>query len=403
MEQSAGDGGHARGSRGYRRTLVALWAAGIATFALLYYPQSILPLVGRDYGLTAADASLTVSGATIGLGATVLSWSWIADRIGYDRAMKISVVVAAVLGLLVPFAPSFPLLVVGRVVQGIALGGIPALALTYLSREIDRRHAVIAAGGYISGTAIGGLVGRLVAAPIAELGGWQVGALTVGIIATLSALVLAVTLPQARHRHATAGAPRGGTLRAVGAHLRNPALLALYAQAFLLMGAYVAVFNYLAYRLEDPPFSVSVSVTALIFLVSLVGMFSADAAGRLASRYGRRPVLLASTALMAAGAALTIPDSVPAILTGLACFTAAFFGAHAIASGWVGPTATIGPAQATALYMLFYYAGSSLFGWLTGLTFTLGWAAVAAMIITMTLVAFLTAWRILPGSRDVHR
>jgi predicted MFS family arabinose efflux permease len=154
------------------------------------------------------------------------------------------------------------------------------------------------------------------------------------------------------------------------------------------MGAHVAMYNYLGYRLEQSPFDLAPAVTAVIFLAGLSGAVSARFAGRLASRYGRRPVLLWSSATMAVGVVLTIPDWLPTVLPGLLVFTTAYFSAHAIASGWVGPTATTGIAQATSLYTLFYYAGSSLVGWLGGLAFDLGWSAIAAMLTAIVLTAF---------------
>ncbi|MFD0579333.1 MFS transporter [Dactylosporangium darangshiense] len=397
-------GGHAKGSSSYRCVLIALGVVGMTTFAQLYYPQALIPAISRDLDVTAADAALTISGATIGLAGAVLGWSWVADRFGRAPVMKIAIVASVVLGLLVPFAPSFEVLIVVRVLQGVALGGTPALALTYLAEEVDRRDAMAAAGTYISGTVIGGLAGRLVAAPVADLTDWRTGALVVGVLSTVGALLAVLLLPAERHAHRHAktqhGSPwRGPLWTGLIANLKNPALVILYAQACLLMGAHVAIYNYLGYRLEQQPFGLPPAVTALIFLAGLSGAVSARVAGRLASRYGRRPVLMWSSATMAAGAALTIPDRLPTVLFGLLVFSTAYFSAHSIASGWVGPTATTGTAQATSLYTLFYYAGSSLFGWIGGLAFTLGWAGTATMAIAIVLTAFACVCTTLLGRR----
>lgn len=357
--------------------------------------------------MTAAAAALTISGATIGLAVAVLGWSWVADRFGRAPVMKFALLASVVLGLLVPFAPSFEVLIVVRVLQGVALGGTPALALTYLAEEVDRRDAM-AAGTFISGTVIGGLVGRLVAAPVADLTDWRTGALVVAVLSALGAVLAVLLLPVARgfRRPATSSdrSPWRGSLWAgIIANLRNPALLVLYAQGFLLMGAHVAIYDYLGYRLEQPPFGLPPAVTAVIFLAGLSGAVSARVAGRLASRFGRRAVLLLSSATMTAGALLTIPDWLPTVLFGLLVFTTAYFSAHSIASGWVGPTATTGTAQATSLYTLFYYAGSSLFGWLGGLAFTLGWTGTAIVVTAIVLTAFACARKTPAGRHDDAR
>ncbi|GAA4694031.1 MFS transporter [Promicromonospora umidemergens] len=390
--------GHTRNGS-YRRVLFALGAVGMTTFAQLYYPQALIPAISRDLDVTAADAALTISGATVGLALAVLGWSWVADRFGRGPVLKVALIASVVLGLLVPFAPSFEVLIGLRVLQGVALGGTPALALTYLAEEVDRRDAMAAAGTYISGTVLGGLAGRLIAAPVSGLIDWRAGALVVAALTALGALLAVLLLPAARNFRRPARSGRGSLRAGVAASLKNPALLVLYAQAFLLMGAHVAMYNYLGYRLEQPPFDLAPAVTAVIFLAGLSGAVSARVTGRLASRYGRRPVLLWSSATMAAGAALTIPDWLPTVLLGLLIFTTAYFSAHTIASGWVGPTATTGTAQATSLYTLFYYAGSSLVGWLGGFAFDLGWTATATMLTAIVLTAFACVCMTLLGRR----
>ncbi|MGH3352263.1 MAG: MFS transporter [Nocardioides sp.] len=380
---------------GHRRVMVATVAIGMTTLMQLYYPQALIPAVGRDFAVDPSQAALTVSGATIGLAVAALGWSWIGDRIGQASAMKIAVAVAAAIGLMLPFVSSFPVLVLFRVVQGIALGGAPALALAYVSEQVDRRHALAASATYISGTVVGGLMGRLIAAPIADVSDWRVAALVTGCVSAVGATVAVLALPR-DHRSATARPRPTGMRHGMVANLTNPAQLALYAQAFLLMGAQVAIYNYLGYRLELEPFNLPPALTAVIFLAGLSGVLSARMAATFAGRFGRRRILLASSLTMVTGAALTIPDWLPSVLAGLLVFTTAYFAAHSIASGWVGPTATSGIAQATSLYTLFYYAGSSLFGWLGGLAFMAGWTGTASMVMAIVLIAFATARTLLP-------
>lgn len=383
--------GHRRGSRGYRRILVALGAAGVATFAQLYSTQGILPVVGHSLHVDAAQAALTVSVATLGLAASVLAWSWVADRIGRAPAMKAALVAAAVLGLLTPLAPSYAVLLGLRALEGIALGGVPALAVAYLSEEVHRSQAAVAAGTYISGTTIGGLLGRVVSGPFAELGGWRLGVAAVGVLSASAAVAFVLLVPRARGFSRPAGRPEVGVVRGIALNLRDPRMLVLYAQAFLLMGGFVAIYNYLGYRLERAPFGLPVVVSSLLFFAYLAGTVSSRVAGGLAARHGRRRVMLCSTAVMIAGVALTLPDWLPTVLVGLVVMTAGFFGAHSTASGWVGHRASVGRAQATSLYNLFYYAGSSLFGWLGGYAFLAGWWGTAGMVLLLAATALLWA------------
>jgi len=379
--------GFVAGSNNYRRAIGALCAAGVATFGQLYYPQGILPVIGDDLHASPATAALTISGSTLGLGVAVLGWSRVADRIGRVQAMRIALLAALTIGFLALLSPALPVLVALRTLQGIALGGVPALALTYLGDEVHRAYVGMAAGTFIAGTAVGGLVGRLVAAPIADVAGWRLGAATAQLVAAAATAVFVALIPRARSVGRPTGVGRGSLRRAVVANLRSWPMVVLLSQALLLMGGYVAVYNYLGYRLQAPPFDLPVSTTSLIFLAALSGTFSARWASKLGRRRGRGPVLMGGAVLMAAGSAMTLVNWLPSVLVGLVLLTAAFFGAHAIASGWVTQRATVGRAQAASLYSFFYYAGSSLFGWIGGLAFRAGWSGTAVMVGGLALVA----------------
>lgn len=380
--------GHPRGSSGYHRLLIGLFFAGIATFAQLYSPQATLPQIAADLHVDAATSALVVSAATIGLALGVIPWSVAADRLGRVRAMSIAVVAATALGILVPFAPTFGLLLSGRLLEGLMVGGVPVIAIAYLSEEVEADNAARAAGTYVAGTTIGGLLGRLVAGPVSDGWGWRIGVLSVALLCAAAAIAFILLAPASR-RFVRGSA----TLRSkISANLRSPRLLALYAQGFLLMGGFVALYNYLGFRLLAPPFALPVTVTSLVFVAYFSGTVSSTRAGALASRIGRFPVLLGSIAVMVLGSLLTLSGILAIVLTGLVLATAGFFGAHSTASGWTGAESTAGRAQASSLYNLFYYAGSSLFGWLGGAFFsTDGWPGVALFVVSLATAAALIA------------
>ena len=383
--------GHRRDSREYRRILLALACAGVATFAQLYSPQGILPEIAASLGVSPDRSALLISAGTIGLAAGVLPWSWLADRIGRLPAMRISLVTATAFGLAVVVCPSFPGILALRVLEGFALGGLPALALTYLQEEVHRAHAAVAAGTYVSGTSIGGLLGRLVAAPVASWLGWRWGVGAVVLLSALAAVAFTLLAPAPRGFRRTPAEQREPLARVVWLNLRSPAMLMLYAQGFLLMGGFVTIYNYLAFRLRDAPFHLSTTVTSLLFLAYLAGTWSSRRAGAAASRHGRLGVLLVSIAVMIGGTLLTLVPALPFVLGGLVILTVGFFGAHATASGWSAARATVGRAQAASLYNLFYYLGSSVVGWLGGVVFTRdGWDATALTVAGLGAVA--AAW-----------
>jgi len=403
--------GHSHGTAEYRRLLAGLFFAGVATFAQLYSPQAALPLIAAEFRVGAADAALVISAATLGLAIGVIPWSIVADRIGRVRAMSIGVTAATVFGLVVPFAGSFPLLLAGRLLEGAMVGGVPAIAIAYLSEEVEPRHAARAAGTYVAGTSIGGLLGRLVAGPVAEWASWRIGIFSVAVLCAIAAALFIRLVPKPqgfvprRSREAGTGgqATGGGLLSRLAVNLRSARLLALYAQGLLLMGGFVALYNYLGFRLSAPPFNLPQTLISLLFVAYLAGTWSAAQAGVLAARFGRRPVLLTSIACMVAGVLMTMSASLVVVLTGLLVATSGFFAGHAVASGWTGAEATVGRAQASSLYNLFYYAGSSLFGWLGGVFLvTWGWTGTACLIALLAVVAGILAVVLLADDKSAQ-
>jgi MFS transporter, YNFM family, putative membrane transport protein len=380
--------GHAPGDRAYRRLLVALFFAGIATFAQLYSFQAVLPQLSARFHVDAATAALTVSAATLGLAVGVIPWSLVADRIGRVRAMGIGIAAATAIGIAAPFIPALGPLLAARLAEGAMVGSVPAIAMAYVSEEVLAEHTTRAAGVYVAGTSIGGLSGRIVAAPIADLAGWPVGVLVVAVVCGASAALFLALVPAARAARPERGGAAGRLLR----NLRSPGQLALYAQGLLLMGGFVAVYNYLGFRLAAPPFSVPPILVGLLFLAYLAGTLASARAGALAARRGRLPVLVVSIAVMAAGVLLTLTPWLPVVVAGLLLLTAGFFGAHAIASGWAPAAAPGGRAQASSLYNLAYYVGSSVVGWAIGVVFVAtGWTGAALAVAALAAAAAVLA------------
>ncbi|WP_076260007.1 MFS transporter [Intrasporangium flavum] len=395
--------GHLPDSREYRRILVGLGAAGIATFAQLYSPQGLLPTLARGLGVDAAEAALSVSVATLGVALAVLPWSWVADRVGRLRAMQVAIIASTLLGVAVALAPNLPALLGLRLVEGMALGGLPALAVTYLHDEVHASHTAAAAAAYISGTTVGGMTGRLVAGPLAGVIGWRGALLAVAALCAVASAVFLRLMPRARGWAPTGRATLAVVLAGVRTSVRDPWLLALYAQGALLMGGFVAVYNYLAFRLEGPEFALPATIGSLIFAAYAAGTVSSRLTGRLVPRFGRRAVLVGGTATMVAGAVATLSGALVIVVAGLLVFTAGFFAAHATASAWVGARATTGRAQATALYNVAYYSGSAVVGWLLGYAWSgRGWAGVVASVVTLAVVALGVALSALRVPRAVR-
>ncbi|MFE0374440.1 MFS transporter [Streptomyces inhibens] len=383
------------GGPGYRRMSFALFAAGVATFALLYSTQALLPAISSDLGVSPDQASWTVSAATFGLALGVIPLSAVSERCGRRTLMTVSLSVAALIALLVPFAPSIGALIALRAVQGVALAGLPASAMAFLAEEVRAKALVAAIGLFVAGNSIGGMSGRIVTGWVAQAWGWRAALGAVGVLAVVCAVTFRLLVPKARHFTPRSVGPRA-LARTLGGHLADPLLRRLYGIGALFMTVFGAVYTVIGYRLVSEPFNLPQGIVGSIFVIYLVGTVSSAAAGQLVARVGRRGALYLAVGTTSTGLLLTLADSVSAVLAGLILITAGFFAGHAVASSAVSRTAKTARAQASALYQCAYYVGSSLGGALGAAAFhAVGWEGtvllgLAAMLGAASITVYAT-------------
>jgi len=379
------------GTAAFRHTNLALFAAGFATFGLLYCVQPLMPQFSHDYGVSAATSALSLSLTTGVLAFAMLFAGGVSDAWGRKSVMVVSLLSSAVLVLVTALMPSWSALLVVRTLLGLTLSGLPAVAMTYLSEEMHVESIGLGMGLYISGSAVGGMSGRLISGVVADFFGWRVGVGVVGVIGVLAGLVFWWALPASRHFIPQPLRWRTLLGRFAGM-FRDRGLPWLFVEGFLLLGAFVTVYNYLGYRLLAPPYNLSQAVVGLIFSIYLVGTFSSAWMGDLAGRLGRRKVLWTAFALMLVGVVLTLMSSLWLIALGIVAITFGFFGGHSIVSSWVGRRAGSAKAQASSMYLFSYYMGSSIAGASGGLFYAAhGWTGVAGFVGTMVLAGLLIA------------
>jgi len=382
------------GTPAFRRTNLALFAAGFATFGLLYCVQPLMPEFSRDYGVSAAGSALSLSLTTGVLAVAMLFAGALSDAWGRKSVMVASLLSSALLVLVTAVMPNWTALLAVRTLLGLTLSGLPAVAMTYLGEEMHVESIGLGMGLYISGSAVGGMGGRLITGVLADFFGWRAGVMVVGVIGMLAGAIFWRALPPSRHFVAQPLRWRLVVGRFAGM-FHDRGLPWLFVEGFLLLGAFVTVYNYLGYRLLAAPYNLSQAVVGLIFGIYLVGTFSSAWMGHLAGKLGRRKVLWTAFALMLAGVALTMCRPLPLIMLGIVAVTFGFFGGHSIVSSWVGRRAGTAKAQASSVYLFCYYMGSSVAGASGGLFYAShGWNGVALFVGALVLAGLLIALRL---------
>ncbi len=382
--------------------VLAIAICGVCAFLDMYCTQPLLPMFVQLFHASKAAAGLTVSATTLGVALAAPFIGSYAERFNRKKIIVGSIFVLTIPTLLAATAHGLTALVFWRFLQGILMPGIFATAIAYITEEWAESTVAMVMAIYVSGTVLGGFLGRFIAGLIADHYGWQWAFVLLGALNIVGGILIAALLPHARHG-GHVGAQRGEIitehqLLPMLRHLRNPDLLVTFGIGFNILFALVATFTYVTFHLAARPYGLSTSELSLLFAVYLVGLVATPAGGVLLTRIDLRTGILASLVLSLSGVLLTLAPSLRIIIVGLALCSSGVFIAQAAAITYLREAAPKGArVSAAGLYLSCYYIGGTVAGILPSYVWKLGgWTACVALVAAvqgLTILLTLFGWR----------
>jgi MFS transporter, YNFM family, putative membrane transport protein len=382
------------------RGVAAVCICGIFAFLNLYVTQPLLPLLEHIFNASKSAVGLTVSAATLGVALSAPILGALAEQMSRKRVIVSCTLALAVPTLLAATAPGLHALVFWRLLQGLILPGIFAITITYIGEEWNHHAVPIVMSLYVSGTAFGGFLGRMIAGVAAERLNWRWSFVLLGGLTLLGALLIVRWLPEEKRK-----IPRGpetsvaAKLGAMLKHFRNPRLVATFAVGFGMLFALVGTFTYITFYLADAPFHLSTEALSYLFAIYLIGLIVTPIGGYLVTRIGMRAGIAFAIGACLAGALLTLSHSLSVVvLAGLGLVCTGVFIAQATANSFLRIAAPAGGrASAAGLYICCYYIGGTVGGVVPAYVWSLGkWPACVALIVcelAITLVIALVGWK----------
>jgi len=177
-------------------------------------------------------------------------------------------------------------------------------------------------------------------------------------------------------------------------HLRNKRLLATYITGFNALFCHVGIFTYANFHLAKPPYSLSTSALGMIFLVYALGIIITPLSEKMIDRVGHRSGAVTAIIFISAGALLTLINSLPVFILGLAIASTGIFIIQASSSSHVGQVAGEYKSAATGLYVAFYYLGGAAGATALFIPWKLGgWPALVGAMIFVQCISFTAVWR----------
>lgn len=374
-----------------RATIFACMLAGMCTFLNVYCTQPLLPYLRRLYNASEIAVSLTVSATILGVALAAPVVGLMAESIGRKKVIVPSLYLLTAPTLLAATSYSLNQLIFWRFMQGIFVPGVIVVIMAYINEEFPLQRVGKAMSAYISGTILGGFLGRYVSGVVAHRFDWREAFLVVGLINLAGAIMVQRSLPRAK-RFLRATSVRSSISEGLR-HLRNPQLLAVFGMGFSALFCLVGAFTYANFYLADPPFHLNSAQLGSVFAVYLLGFLVTPLSGRCLDHYGARTTAIIALGFAVVGLLLTLVHSVALIITGLAVFSSGIFIFQAVGTVQTGFVAGRARSSAAGLYVTFYYVGGSLGAVVTGWTWiTDGWSACVWLLMAVAAIALALAF-----------
>ncbi len=369
-----------------RATIVACMLAGMCTFLNVYDTQPLLPYLQQIFNASEISVSLTVSSTILAMALIAPFVGLLAESVGRKKVIVPSLYALTVPTLLAATSQNLHQLIFWRFMQGAFVPGVIVVIMAYINEEFPRQLVGRAMSAYISGTVLGGFLGRYISGVVSHHFSWKYAFLVIGIVNLAGAIIVQRSLPRAKHFVRAASVAH--SLSEGWQHLRNPRLLAVFGMGFAALFCLVGTFTYANFYLAAAPYHLNSQQLGSVFFVYLLGLIVTPLSGRCLDRYGIGLTSLMAVCFTSAGLLLTLMHSLAIIVAGLALASSGVFVYQAVGTVQTGIVADRARSSAAGLYVTFYYIGGSLGAIVTGWTWVAGgWAACVFLLMTVAALA----------------
>lgn len=376
-------------SPAFYRTTFALCLAAVVVFANLHLLQPLLPVLSREFGLTPLQTSWAYTIGTLCLGLSLLVYAALSDARGRKAILLFTLIGMTLSTLALTRVESYGALLFWRALQGVFLGGLPAVAIAYMGEEYTKPALVAAVGFYISANSLGGISGRLMAGALADIGHWQWVFWPMAVLGALSCYLIWRDLPAAKGFSTKPFRLRQALADSLF-HLRQPLLLLTYLIGGLSFFIFLNQYTYIAFVLSDAPYNLSSFWIGLLFITYFTGTIGSAISAKVALKLPVPLAMALGVLILMLGTLVTLSSSLWLIIVGFFINAFGFFLCHSLASSWVNQCASRAKASASALYLVFYYVGASTGGlYLQPFWQWLQWQGVVVGALLMYGVTFL--------------
>ncbi len=363
---------------------------GMFAFLQVYSIQAILPVLMMDFTATEVQAGMIV-------GATILAIAIMSPFLGMlsDAVGRKSFIVGALLFLAIPTAliaqsPNIGWMGMWRFMQGLSVPGITVVTIAYIGEEFEGRALTELMSFYVSGSVLGGFMGRFLLGHLHELIGWRAGYYVMAGMTLIGALWVGKMLPASRHF--VANPNFRSAMQTLGEHLVNRYVVTSCLLGACVLFSLVGCFTFINLHLADTPYELSTGALANIFAVYLIGVVITPLSTTLLRRFGSARTVRVAVIISMFGVLLTLVTPLWGIVLGLAIMSSGVFITQAATISYIAVNVKKGRSLASGLYYMGYYAGGTMGAWLCGIAYARGqWSLTVWLLLFVQVLALLVA------------
>jgi len=349
------------GSPQYKKVTQSLAIGSFIIFCNLYVFQPILPHLSSHFSVSELEINWLFASSTLALSLSLVPWAVSSESFGRKPVILFGLFMIPLVGILMLLTESLPVLIGARALMGVAIAAFAAVAVAYMVEELSPKAFSMAIGGYIAANSLGGIFGRVAGGIITDYFEWKSAVLFFVVFSLLGAVFVYFKLPEQKNF-----TPQKGLFfhhnRAVIKHISNRTIWL----AMLIGGAnfalFVNLYSVMGFRLVAEPHYLPVGIASMIFLCYLAGTVSSKLSSRWANTRNPLMGMALGTSMSMLGMWVSAIESILFMLIGLLLISFGAFFTHTLAYAWVSQKAISAKATATALYLVHYYIGGSLGG-----------------------------------------
>ncbi|MEV2224124.1 MFS transporter [Nocardia vinacea] len=371
---------------------LALGAFGIGTTEFVVV--GLLPDIAETYTVSIPTAGLLVTGYALGVlvGAPIMTG--FGTRVSRKRMLLISLLLLIVGNVSSALAPTFGLMLTGRIVASLAHGAFFGIGSVVAGNLVDPDRKAGAIAMMFTGLTVATIVGVPLGTLLGQQFGWRLTFLLVALVGLAGLVGVAALVPEQP-------APHDARLRHELAVLTNPQVLLAMAMTVLGFGGVFAAITYLAPMMTEVTSYAESSITWLLVLFG-IGFFLGNLiGGKFADRH-LMPMLyttLSGLALMLALFTLTAHNKVAAAIT-VVLIGALGFATVPPLQKRVLDQAGNAPMLASALNIGAFNLGNAISAWLGGVVIAAGYGYTSPNWVGVVLVVSALGLAVLSGNLE---